>query len=190
MRNASVVPLLLLGTLAAPLPATLVERLTLEQLTDRSERIVHGRCGRAWSAWDAERRAIWTHCEIEVLDPLKGGSARVVVSEPGGAADGLEMHIDGVPLPRSGEEVVVFLFRVPNGYWRARGLGQGKFRVLRAAGVTVEAAVEGAALIEPLRPPVAGSTALSPLNGLALDQFKARIRAAMTRPGREREAAR
>jgi len=168
-----------LGAVAAPLSATLVERLTLEQLADRSERIVHGLCLRAWSAWDANHQAIWTHCEVEVVDPLKGGAAKtVVVSEPGGVVDGVEMTIEGVARFERGEEMVLFLYRVPNGLWRARGLGQGKFRV---AGGQVHAALEGLSLLDPIRPPVTRSTDLRRLDGLSLDRFKAAIRGVLAR---------
>ncbi len=170
---------ILLGAAVAPLSATLVERLTLEQLADRSERIVHGRCLRTWSAWDADHQAIWTHCEVEVADPLKGGAAKtVVVSEPGGVVDGVEMTIEGVSRFERGEEMVLFLYRVPNGLWRTRGLGQGKFRV---AGGQVHATVEGLSLPGPVRPPAARSTDLRRLDGLSLDRFKAAIRGVLTR---------
>lgn len=170
---------ILLGAVVAPLPATLVERLTLEQLAGRSERIVHGRCLRTWSAWDADHEAIWTHCEVEVVDPLKGGAVKtLVVSEPGGVVDGVEMTIEGVSRFERGEEMVLFLYRVPNGLWRARGLGQGKFRV---TGGQVHLTLEGLSLVDPVRPPVARSTDLGSLEGISVGRFKAAIRGAVTR---------
>jgi len=173
---------ILLGAVAAPLSSTLVERLTLEQLADRSERIVHGRCLRTWSAWDADHQAIWTHCEVEVVDPLKGGAVKtLVVSEPGGVVDGVEMTIDGVARFERGEEMVLFLYRVPNGLWRARGLGQGKFRV---AGDQVHLSLEsleGLSLLDPVRPPATRSTDLRSLDGLPLDRFKTTIRGVLAR---------
>lgn len=171
--------IILLGAVAAPLSATLVERLSLEQLAGRSERIVHGRCLRTWSAWDASHQAIWTHCEVDVVEPLKGGPAKtLVVSEPGGVVDGVEMTIDGVPRFEAGEEMVLFLYRVPNGLWRARGLGQGKYRV---AANRVQSSLEGLALIDSVQPPSTRSTDLRRLDGLSLDRFKAAIRGALAR---------
>ena len=169
----------------------MVERLTLEQLVDRSERIVHGRCMRTWSAWDADRHAIWTHCEIAVADPLKGSPARtIVVSEPGGVVGGMEMMIDGVPRLRANEEVVLFLYRTPIGYWRARGLGQGKYDVSRdqRSGQTlVRADTQGLAVIEPREQPPPRSTDLRRLDGVPLEQFKATIRSFMV-PSRDGRA--
>ncbi|MBI3696147.1 MAG: hypothetical protein HY238_15080, partial [Acidobacteria bacterium] len=57
--------------LAATAPATMVPRFTLEQIVERSERIVDGRCLRSWSAWDAGHQFIWTHYEIQIAEPLK-----------------------------------------------------------------------------------------------------------------------
>ena len=170
---------ILLGAAVTPIPATLVERLTLEQLTDRSERIVHGRCRRTWSAWDANHQAIWTHCEVEVIDPLKGGAVKsLTVSEPGGVVDGMEMMIDGVPRWEAAQELVLFLYRTPVGYWRARGLGQGKYHV---TGSRVHGSLEGISLVDSARPGAGRSTDLRRLEGMSLDRFKATIRGALTR---------
>ena len=61
----------ILPLFAASAWATSVPRLSLEQMVDSSERILHGRTVRSWSAWDADHRIIWTHYEIEVADTLK-----------------------------------------------------------------------------------------------------------------------
>ena len=121
---------------------------------------------------------------FKVLQQPEKGSpgAKMIVSEPGGGVDGVEMCIDGVPRPRDGEELILFLYRTPIGFWRARGLGQGRFRVLRDTR-TGEAAVhsdlEGAGLVEPLRAPDRSSTDLRGLYGMPLDQFKASVRAVL-----------
>ena len=126
MRRLLAVALAVAGSVAA----TVVVRLTLEELVERSEVVVHGRCLRTWAAWDAERRFIWTHNEIQVLDRWKGAAgAAVVVSELGGIVGDIGMAVDGVPQYQAGEEMVLFLSRTPNGYWRTRGLGQGKHEV-------------------------------------------------------------
>jgi hypothetical protein len=164
---------LFLSAAAVPLSATLVERLTLEQLTDRSERIIHGRCRRVWSAWDAQHQAIWTHCEVEVLDRLRGTAGTVIASEPGGVVEGVEMSIEGVAGPRAGEEVVLFLYQVPNGMWRTRGLGQGKLRVIEDR---VYPSLEGLSLVEPLQPGVERATDLRSVRGMPLVRLKAAIR--------------
>ena len=164
--------------LAGPLTATMVPRMSLEEITERSERIVHGRCLRTWSAWDAERQFIWTHAEIQVADTLKGSrSATVVVSEIGGIVGDVGLMVDGMPRYQPGEEVVVFLFRVPNGLWRSRGVGQGKYEI---RGGRVRADLSGIALVEPAGVTI---TAVPSLDGATIAEFKSRIRGLLaTRP--------
>ncbi len=105
-------------------------KLDLPHLVHSSEMIVHGRIAGRFCAWDPSHRFLWTHYTLQVADAMKGRPARsLTISEPGGAADGLIMHIAGVPEYSAGEEVVVFLHRTPIGYWRCYGLTQGKYTV-------------------------------------------------------------
>src|SRR5712692_3396956 len=132
--------------------ATSVPRLSLEQMVVSSERILHGRTVRSWSAWDANHRVIWTHYEIEVADTLKGDPpSTITVSEPGGAVEGMELTIAGMPHYETGEEAVLFVYRTPLGLWRTRGLGQGKYTALKDAGgvMRVHADLGGAVVIAP-----------------------------------------
>jgi hypothetical protein len=172
--------------LAVPIGAiaTMAPRLSLEEMVQGSERIVHGRCVRTWSAWDAARQFIWTHSEIEILDPLKGGPLRtVVVSEPGGVVDGIGMSVEGAPRYPTGEEMVLFLYRTPVGYWRARGMGQGRFNIWNdAQGVRrVRGGASGVALVETAVAAQPG-TDLRLLEGSRLDELKTRGRAMLARP--------
>ena len=146
--------------------AAIVPSLSVQELVDQSEIIVHGRVLRSWTAWDSARKYIWTHHEIEIIDPIRGaGLAPIVVSEPGGALDGIEMRFSGA-LPYSpGEETVVFLYRTPIGYLRARGFGQGKYTV--TAGSRVRTNLRGASP--------------STWENLPLAEFKARVREALGR---------
>jgi hypothetical protein len=110
--------------------AAIVPSLSLPQLIEGSEIIVHGRVGRSWAAWDGDHKYVWTHYAIEVIDPIRGsGMAPVVVSEPGGKLDGIEMRFSGVSPYAAGEEVVLFLYRTPIGYLRTVGNVQGKYTV-------------------------------------------------------------
>jgi hypothetical protein len=97
----------------------------------------------------------------------------VIVSEPGGVVDGVEMGIEGVSHPRTGEEVVLFLYRAPNGMWRMRGLGQGKLRVIDDR---VYPSLEGLSLIEPLKPVAGRATDLRSMRGMPLVRLKNAIR--------------
>jgi hypothetical protein len=142
--------------------AAIVPSLSVEELVDRSEIIVHGRVTRSWPAWDGAHKYIWTHHEVEIIDPIRGaGFAPVVVSEPGGALDGVEMRFSGALPYALGEEAVVFLYRTPVGYWRT----QGKYTV--TSGTRVRANLRGASL--------------SKLDDLPLVEFKARVRELVAR---------
>ncbi len=171
----------LLGAWGAPSVATTVPRFSLEELSDRSELVVHGRCLRTWSAWDAEHKLIWTHSEIEVVDSWKGApGASVIVSEPGGIVDGIGLAIEGVPHHHPGEEMVVFLYRTPIGYWRARGLTQGKFQVTTDRGGVrrVRTQSSDAAVVDPAGRQGVGGTDLRRLDGASLEELKTLVRLA------------
>ncbi len=105
--------------------AAIVPSVSLEELIDQSEAIVHGRVMRSWSAWDGAHKYIWTHHLIAVIDPVRGGGPGfVVASEPGGELDGVGMRFSGALEYSVGEEAIVFLYRTPIGYLRATGSGQ------------------------------------------------------------------
>jgi hypothetical protein len=179
-RGPALVLALLLG--AGSLQATLVSRMSLEEVVDASETIVQGTVVRKWSAWDEGHKYIWTHYEIQVADKLKGSvPGTFVVSEPGGVVDEIELQIAGTPQYEVGEEIVLFAERTPLGYLRTCGWGQGKFRVTRTpldGKITVRTAAKGIELVE--RPAEGESkpkgTPLGDVNGLELEPFKTRVR--------------
>lgn len=165
-----------------PSAATTVPRLELGELVHSAELIVHGRIVSRSSAWDPSHRFLWTHYVLLVTDALKGHpSRRLTVSEPGGAADGVIMKIAGVPEYSDGEEVVVFLHCTPIGYWRAYGLGQGKYTVSRSAAgqARIHSSLPGLVLAEsPATPALRRSAAKYPLtrlNGMTLAEFREAI---------------
>jgi len=153
--------------------AAIVPSLSLEQLVDQSEVIVHGRVARSWAEWDRAHKYIWTHHEIQVIDPIHGAAAvSIVASEPGGRLDGVEMRFSGALQYSTGEEAVVFLYRTPIGYWRATGFGQGKYTV--QPGMSVHTDLRGLDLIS-------RGAAPAGLDGLTLTEFKTRIRGMLRR---------
>lgn len=160
---------------------TLVPRMSLEEVVDASEAIVHGNVVRTWADWDADHRYIWTHYEIQVVDKLKGKAVgTIVVSEPGGTVGETALQVAGTPQYEVGEEVVLFAEKTPLGYLRTCGWGQGKFRVQRAretGKVTVRSAAQGIQLVErPSRGAKAAGTPLGDMNGQEIEQFKTRVR--------------
>lgn len=110
------------------LHATTVPRFTFEQLTDSSEIVASGRVTHTWAAWDSEHKYIWTHYVLSVSETVKGAPASSVeFAEPGGATAEATMTIAGTVAYATGENVVVFLSRMPNGYLRTTGWSQGKY---------------------------------------------------------------
>lgn len=144
----------LLAVTAGLLSAAIVPRLSLEEMTGASELIVHARVGDSFTAWDPERLFLWTHHRLDVLDVWKGRlHGPLVVSEPGGALEGVSMTFSGAVQYRSGEELVLFLYRTPIGYWRARGYSQGKVTLESRNGLRIVSR-----------------------DGLPVGQFKSRVR--------------
>ncbi len=182
---------LALAILIPPVGATLVPRVTLEEMASEAEFVVHGKVARKWSAWDSRGQTIWTHYELRIEEALKGASgSSLVVSEPGGIVGDEGMSIPGTPEYSPGDEVVLLVWRTPIGYLRTSGWGQGKFTVSTAKGsssktVHTSLQVRGIELVE--APKAAGprraETLPSALNGLSLDEFKGRLRLLMLGAG-------
>ncbi len=152
-------------------------------MTDQSEVVVQGQVTRSWSDWDGEHKYIWTHYEIAVASTQKGRpGATVVVSEPGGVVGDKAMAIAGVVSYATGEQVAVFLQRMPNGYLRTTGWGQGKFSVdgsghLHAAAFGAEVVTVGQQTRRPT------GTSLRTLEGISVGQLGMRVRTRVTAGG-------
>jgi hypothetical protein len=105
-------------------------RLSFNEMTDSSEVIVSGIVTRTWADWDPDHKYIWTHYELAVSATHKGTAGQTVdIAEPGGQVNGVGMSISGAAGYGVGEKVLVFLSRMPNGYLRTAGPGEGKFLV-------------------------------------------------------------
>jgi hypothetical protein len=157
--------------------------MSLEDLVERSEFVLHARCLRSWSAWDEQKRVIWTHTELLLAESLKGTAATtIVVSEPGGMVGDVGMTVEGAPRYRSGEEVVVFLYRTPQGLLRTRGLSQGKFTLTGEE--RVRANVSRRELVSPSGGGPRG-TLLEQVDGMGLPEFRNLVRSLALRLTRE-----
>jgi hypothetical protein len=165
--------------LALAASATTVPAMNFEELVDRSEAVVAGHVTRSWSAWDAGHNYIWTHYEINVAGAAKGRTgATVVVSEPGGVIGNQAMDVAGVVSYAVGENVTVVLERMPNGYLRTAGWGQGKLTVDSMNRVHVTTAANGAEVIASSRQ-AAGEvrTPLRALDGMKVADVTRRVAA-------------
>jgi hypothetical protein len=178
------------GVLATSALATLVPRMTVEEMAGEAELVVHGNVVRKWSAWDSSGGTIWTHYEIRIEETLKGaGGGALVVSEPGGVVGDQGMMIPGTPQYDVGDEVVLLAWRTPIGYLRTSGWGQGKFTVSAAAGgAKVARASTKLQDVELFDAQKAGAprrvgTAPSTLDGLPLREFKTRLKSLVSTVG-------
>jgi hypothetical protein len=157
--------------------ATVVGRLSFEELVDTSDLIVSGRITRAWAAWDADHKYIWTHYEVSVKSALKGAPGSTVeMAEPGGTLDGQVLSIAGTVVYTPGENVLVFLQRMPNGYLRTTGWGQGRFLVDANGRIHADSILRGLEIID-TRSPLPASRPLTTLEGLSLNDLSLRIAA-------------
>jgi hypothetical protein len=176
--------LLLVVATAVSLPAAVVERMSLEGLVARSQVIAHARVARTSAAWDNLTGVIWTHSELVLQEGLKGRPGNLIrVSEPGGVVGEVGQSVEGMPRFIPGEEVVVFLYRTPQGLWRVRGLGQGKFTVLSNptnSEQVVRSNMAGLTVVEGGHPAPLGISS-STINGMAFNDFKATVRALVDR---------
>jgi hypothetical protein len=157
--------------------ATSVPSLSFEQLTDRSELIVSGQIARSWSDWDNAHKFIWTHYELTVFGVQKGSpGTSVVVSEPGGVVGIQGMAIAGAAIYQPGEQVLVFLQRMPNGYLRTTGWTQGKFTVDNAGRLHAAASLAGLEVVTTQKAATV-ATPLHVLEGMTVSELRARITA-------------
>jgi hypothetical protein len=109
--------------------ATTVERLTLEDLTQRSQNILHGVVRGTRTYWSPDRKLILTNTTIQVTESMKGQAAGTVeVTTVGGQIGDTILHVAGMPAFVTGEDTIVFVAR-SSGYLTVLGLGQGKFTV-------------------------------------------------------------
>jgi len=113
--------------------ATIVLALSLEELIRQADLIVLGRCEENISAWDSERKRIFTYITVVPQRCLKGSECPplIKIRQLGGMVDNLAMTIAGSPSFSPNEKVVLFLRRSNSTYYQVLGMSQGKFSVIQ-----------------------------------------------------------
>src|SRR5262245_44016999 len=112
--------------------ATTVEKLSLEEMTRRSKKIVVGRCISTESRWNEKNTLILTFSKFSVSEDLKGeSSGSITVMTVGGTVNGVTQTVAGTPQFAADQEVVLFLEGTKSGQWQPVGLSQGRYRILR-----------------------------------------------------------
>lgn len=127
MRTLGLAGILALTTLL-PSPATTLQRLSVDNLVDKSTGIVRATAKPLTSF--QRSGMIYTVYRLEVRETLKGNPvATLEVAVPGGDYQGLHQAVSGSPIVRPGVEYVVFYWTGPSGTNYIVGLGQGLFEV-------------------------------------------------------------
>jgi len=109
--------------------ATTVERLSLDDLVKKANRIVIGKVANARTHWSSDRRLILTTYTIEVAETMKGQTGRTAeFTTIGGKIGDVELHVAGMPNLDPGEDAVVFIEQTRT-FSTVVGLGQGKFSI-------------------------------------------------------------
>lgn len=133
MRSAAV----LCGLWVAAGQATTFQAADVESLAAKADAVVVARVN-ATRVKVADARSLVSIAECEVTQALKGtpGAAVRVVSQGGELGD-VAQHVAGSPRLSTGDEVVLFLSRMPGGAFTVTGWAQGVLVVDRASGTPV-----------------------------------------------------
>jgi hypothetical protein len=121
--------LVLAGALAAgPGQAATLERLSMDEMIQKSTEIVRGR---VMTLGVSTRGSIlYTLARVEVLERWKGAqSATIEVWIPGGRSGNLRQTFSGAPSLNVGGEYVLFLWAGASGNRQVIGFSQGAFDV-------------------------------------------------------------
>ena len=114
-----------------PSQATMVMKLSEEDMANQAGTIVTGTVTSVKSEWNEERTKIFTYITITPSNFLKGDqpAQEIVIVQPGGEVGDIGMLVDGTPVFEEGEEVLLFLNRGRKGFHRTVGLSQGEFSI-------------------------------------------------------------
>ncbi len=85
----------------SPSRSATLERLSLDDMINRSTMIVRGKVTASWAAFSGS--VIYTHYQVQVSEQFKGASrTSVEIMTPGGTVKGLQPELFGFPSAKSG----------------------------------------------------------------------------------------
>jgi hypothetical protein len=135
MRRISLL-LLCLAPWAAPLPGATLERLSLDELAQKSTQILRAKALGSYT--DFRGSVIYTHWKLQIEDRLKGADqAAVEVLIPGGSAGRFHQEVPGAPRLLAGNEYLLFLWTSKSGSNYVTGLSQGVFELSKNGGDSI-----------------------------------------------------
>lgn len=167
-----------LVSLSGPAHASVVQALTVDQLSRDAAAVVHGTVVSVRSAWNDDHTRIYTEVQVKVEAAWKGeapAAGVVVVRQLGGSVEGLSQQVMGSPVFAVGEELVLFLVPGPQGDRAVLGMSQGKFKVEREAGEVRVSRALGDLAVASLDPTRKSAQETVPTR---LEDLRARVKAA------------
>jgi len=148
MRLASLLIAILLGALA--LPGATLEKLSLEQMIEKSTSLVRGKVVGTRSI--SRGPVIYTLSDVQVLESWKGRErASVEVAIPGGSKAGYTQDFSGAPGLSDDREYVLFIWTGKSGINHVIGRSQGVFTIGADANgnAVVHRAASGEVMLDP-----------------------------------------
>lgn len=131
-KRASLLLWLVLTFCIAPLQCATLERLSLDDMIQRSTTIVRAKVTGSYAGFTGS--VIYTHYKLQVSETYKGnGQGAVEVAVPGGVANNFRQVFAGAPEFNTGDEYVFFLWTGKSGITQVIGLTQGLFAVSAGA---------------------------------------------------------
>ncbi|MBI3682786.1 MAG: hypothetical protein HY235_20615 [Acidobacteria bacterium] len=116
--------------MAGSLQAATLERLTLDDMIQKSTAIVSGKV--TGSSTVLRGTVIYTRYRIRIADQWKGsGAAETEIYVPGGKYGSMVQTFSGSPALSDGQDYVLFLWAGRSGLAQVIGLSQGLFQLKR-----------------------------------------------------------
>jgi len=161
-----------------PITATTFVNRTLEDVIHEAVYIVRGQTGSSYADYEKTTSGrIFTYTHLSITEVLKGDlkEKQILIRQPGGAKDGIEMHVPGTAHFNLNEEVVVLLGQKntnDNDSYDVPGFTTGKYNIVKKDNgeIFLSNSLGGAALVDSGR---ADSSLHASYNSeLSLDTFR------------------
>jgi hypothetical protein len=163
-----------LASVTIPAGATTLQRLTLDEMAQKSTAIVRAKV--TGSSEIIRGGEIFTTYKFDVLQTLKSGPGVREVAVPGGVAGGMRQVVAGAPTLSAGREYVLFLWTSRSGLTQLIGMSQGVFSVERtnAGDLLASRSAAGEQMLD-----AAGRAVRDEALSLPLNELKAKVSKAL-----------
>jgi len=174
--RAAVCAVVLLA-MAATAAATTLVRMSVAKISQTAQAIVRARCLESSARWDSGE--IWTFTSFSVGEVWNGAApARITVRLLGGRVANLTSTVSGIPRFSPGEDVVLFLERMPTSDFSIVSWQQGTFRIHRDLANGQESVEQDTASFATFDPATRRFETVG-IRRMPLDAFRAQVDAAL-----------